>query len=193
METLQILKRALKAISGVLAFGADIQKDARQKLIADLHSICGKCEDAYGTVLLRLKPIRKSFSDPQQLANELIDFSADQATRDSFKPEHLCGEVDLLLDSLSNNLDSLKYAVDWNRITTIKEGIRNIGNFDAAILGSYDQFTRDLNELSAQLMDGNYDTTERVNYVKRVITEFEDELRDSIDSVRQCKDMVLQG
>ena len=193
METLQVLKRALSAAAEVLSFGADIQKDARERLIADLHSICGKCEDAYGTVLLRLRPVKQAFGDPQLLANELLDLSTDQSTRDSFKPEHLCGEVDNLLDALANNLDTLKYAVDWNRITAIKEGIRNIGNFDAAIFASYDEFARDLGAISTQLTDPSENTMERVTYAKRVITEFEKELRDAIDGVRRCKDLVLRG
>jgi len=193
METLQVLKRALSAAAEVLSFGAGIQKDARERLIADLHSICGKCEDAYGTVLLRLRPVKKAFGDPQLLASELLDLSTDQSTRDSFKPEHLCGEVDNLLDALANNLDALKYAVDWNRITAIKEGIRNIGNFDAAIFASYDQFARNLEGISTQLTDPSEDSMERVAYARRVITEFEKELRDAIDGVRQCKDLVLRS
>ena len=147
METLELLKRALKAAARVLRVAGGIQKDARHKLINDLHGICAKCEDAYGTVLIRLRTVKDAFSDPDALATELRDFAADSETRDAFKPEHLCGEVDFLLDALASNLDPLKYSIDVNRIKEIRGTLQNIGNVDLAIYASYDQLRGDLDLL----------------------------------------------
>jgi hypothetical protein len=193
METLALLKRALKAAAEVIGFGAGIQKDARQRLIYDLHSICGKCEDAYGSVLLKLRPVKDAFNDAALLSMELRNFATDVETRDHFKPEHLCGEVDAILDSLANNLDSLKYSVEWNRITSIRETLNGMGSYDAAIYASYDEFARALDTIAGQLSDPSEDLTERMAYARKVISDFETELRSAIDEMRKSKDIVLRG
>jgi hypothetical protein len=193
METLALLKRALKAAAEVLGFGAGIQKAARQQLISDLHSICGKCEDAYGAVLLKLRPVKDSFNDANTLSIELRNFATDVETRDRFKPERLCGEVDSLLDSLANNMDSLKYSIEWNRITSIRATLNGMGSYDAAIYASYDEFARGLDNIAGQLTDPSQNIVERMEYAKRVVSEFEVDLRSAIDDMRISKDTVLRG
>lgn len=193
METLVLLKRALKEAAEVLSFGAGIQKSARQQLVSDLHSVCGKCEDAYGTVLLKLRPVKDAFNDANTLSIELRNFATDMETRDRFKPEHLCGEVDNILDRLANNLDSLKYSIEWNRITSIRETLKGMGNYDAVIYASYDEFARGLDKIAGQLVDSSQDSVERMEYAKKVVLEFEIELRSAIDEMRKSKDIVLRG
>src|SRR6187455_1359886 len=100
--------------------GAGIQAPERKGLAADLQAICSACEDAYATVLARLVPIKNAFGDPALLASELRAFAADVATRDKFKPEHLCHQVDHLLVRLRSNLDPLKYSIDCREIKEIR-------------------------------------------------------------------------
>jgi hypothetical protein len=193
METLELLKRALNAAASVLKFGSGIQRDARQGLIKDLHRVCMNCENAYDIVLMRLSPIKDAFGKPDALASELRLLRADNETRGAFKPEHLCGEVDYLLDRLENNLDSLRYSVDVSKIRAIRQTLQNMGNFDAAIYASYDQFTSDLDRIATQLQDASEDQAERAQYARRVIEDFEAELRSAVDGVREAKDMIIRG
>src|SRR5688572_7070390 len=116
MEVLNALKQAVKACADVVRWGAGLQENARRELIADLQTICDNCDAAYDAVLARLVPVKNAFADPATLASELRAFAADAATRNKFKPQHLCGQVDHLLARLSSNLDPLKYSIDYRRI-----------------------------------------------------------------------------
>jgi hypothetical protein len=193
METVAMLKRALSATGEVLKAGQGIQEPARMGLVKDLHSVCLKCEGAYETVLLRLVPVKNAFNDPDQLAMELRLLASDTETRDAFKPEHLCGEVDELLTRLESNLDPLKYSLDVNRLGAIREHLNQAGSFDAAIYESYDQFMRDLDGIATQIQMSTEDKTERAEYVRTAIVKFEEELRSGIDDIRRIKDDIISG
>jgi hypothetical protein len=188
-----MLKRALNAAGKVLRWGQGIQEPARLDFIKDLHAICLKCEAAYETVLLRLVPVKNSFSDPDKLAGELRILAADSTTRSAFKPEHLCGEVDVLLSRLESHLDPLKYSLDVNRLRAIREHLRNFGNFDAALYESYDAFVRSLDDIATQIQTGGHDRLERASYVRTAVREFELELRSAIEDIRATKDAIICG
>lgn len=193
MDVLELLKRALKTCASVIKLGAGIQEKVRKELTNDLQQICLKCEEAYGTVLKRLSPVKDAFQDPTNLAKELRDFAADTATRNAFKPEHLCGEIDHLIVRLASNLDPLKYSIDYGRIQEIRANLSSVGNFDGAIYRSYDEFARQLDELATQLRDPTFDAEERRRYAQHVIRDFEDDLRSAIDGVRGTKNNILHG
>ena len=160
MDFLSILKDAVKECSRVIKFGAGIQSKARNRLIADLQSICSKVETAYSDVLARLHPVKDSFQNPKILAKELKRFAADKKTRNAFKPDHLCGEVDSLLNDLENNLDPLKYSIDVKKISSLRQNIQRVGNLDFQIFEAYDQFTRELDNLGIDIESANADLKE---------------------------------
>ena len=193
METVAMLRRALGAAGEVLRLGQAVQGPARMGFIKDLHAICLKCEAAYETVLLRLAPVKDALSDPDQLAMELRSLASDAGTRAAFKPEHLCGEVDILLSRLESNLDPLKYALDVNRLHAIRDHLQQVGNFDVALRDSYDQFTNALDDIATQIQTPGEDKIERAAYVRTSIGEFEEELRSAIDHIRGIKDAIIRG
>ena len=192
MEVLELLRQALKTSVSVIKAGAGIQEKARKELVQDLQKICQNCETSYEAVLKRLAPIKDTFRRPDELAKELRAFAADPKARQSFKPERLCGEIDHLLVRLESNLDPLKYAIDISRIQEVKRTLGLVGNYDAAIYRSYDEFARQLDELATQIRDPRFDANERAEYVQRVIREFDEDLRATIDNVRATKKEVLK-
>jgi hypothetical protein len=191
MEVLNLLKRAVKACADVIKWGAGIQEPARKGLVKDLQDICLNCEAAYDAVLTRLVPVKDALSNKNKLSTELRAFAADSETRDKFKPEHLCGQVDQLLARLSSNLDPLKYSVDYRRIEGLRESLNQFGSFDAAIYQSYDELTSQLDQIATQINDPAFDGEERVQYARHVINDFETELRSAKTSVREAKDQTV--
>jgi hypothetical protein len=144
-------------------------------------------------VLLRLVPVKNAFGDPDRLAVELRALAADTDTRDAFKPEHLCGEVDVLLSRIESNLDPLKYSLDIGRLRAIRDHLRAFGSFDAALNESYDTFARALDDIASQIQLGGADKSERASYVRTAVREFEQELRSAIDEIRATKDAIVRG
>ena len=191
MAIVDLLRRALKSCADVLKLGAGIQEPARRQLIQDLQSICKKCEQAYATVLKRLSPVKDSLKNPQKLAFALRQFASDTRTRNAFKPEHLCGEVDHLLARLQSNLDPLKYSVDVSRIQEIRGELSTIGNVDAAIYRGYDELTAQLDDLATQLQTSTGDRRERTRYIRHVIANFEQDLRGAIAGIRKAKSAIV--
>ena len=193
MDIIKFLEDAVNVCSRIIKFGAGIQSQARNELINDLQKICSNVETAYSNVLAQLRPIKDSYQDSAALAKALRTFAADQETRDSFKPDHLCSEVDRLLSKLENNLDPLKYSVDVSKIRALKQNIRFIGNVDAAIYQAYDEFARDLDNLSTELQLQPPDTSiERREYARHVIADFEDDLFSAVTTMREAKDRILR-
>jgi hypothetical protein len=191
MEILALLRRAITACGKVLKFGAAIQEPKRKELTRKLQKVCLNCEKAYGTVLKRLAPVKDAFQDPADLAKQLRKFAADTKTRDQFKPEHLCSEVSHILVELASNLDPLKYSLDFTRLGEIRRSLLQLENVDAAIYASYDEFTKQLDQLATQLRDPAFDVVERVRYTKAVIKDFEEELRSTMDEVRTTQKKIL--
>jgi|GEM_PF-2989397 len=192
MDFLSILKDAVKECSRVIKFGAGIQSKARNRLINDLQNICSRVESAYSAVLARLHPVKDSFQNPKALAKELKRFAADSKTRKVFKPDHLCGEVDTLLMDLESNLDPLKYSIDVRKISSLRDNIQRVGNFDMEMFEAYDQFTRELDSLGMDIETADAELKEeRSVYARHVISDFEKDLFDAIKSMREAKDLIL--
>jgi hypothetical protein len=187
MQILDVLTQAVKASARVLKWGAGLQEGTRRGLIADLQAICANCETAYDAVLTRLVPVKNAFADPSALAGELRSFAADRATRDAFKPDHLCGQVDHLLSRLASNLDPLKYAIDVRRIAQFRQSLQQFGNVDGAIYQAYDDLVRDLDRIATELQNPATDRAERAQYARHVIDEFEDDLRSARAAMFQAK------
>src|SRR3712207_6187319 len=137
MDVLALLQRALETCARVIKVGAGIQENVRRSLVEDLQQICLRCEEALGAVLSRLQPVKDAYQSAPRLARELRTFAADTETRNSFKPEHLCGEIDNLIVRLESNLDPLKYSIDYGRLEEVHENLGYVGEFDDAIYRSY--------------------------------------------------------
>ena len=155
--------------------------------MSDLQSICVNCDAAYDAILGRLTPVKNTFGDRERLAMELRAFAADSATRSQFKPEYLCSQIDHLLAQLSSNLDPLKYSVDHRRVTELRQSLMQLGNFDGALLRSYDELARQLDRIATEIQAQSADSQERCKYAQHVIQEFEDDLTSSLVAVREAK------
>ena len=191
MELVKYLERVVDVCSRVIRFGAGIQAQAQAELRNDLQAICTKVDDAYKQTLKMLRPVKDNYADQAKLASALRDFATDPTTRDAFKPEHLCGEVDMLLQKLESHLDPLKYAIDVRKIQTLHDEFGRIGNVDAAIYYEYDQFTRDLDDLATELQATRF-TNDRKAYIQHIIRDFEDDLSDAAKTMREAKDRILR-
>ena len=104
MNPVRFLGDALRTSTRSITFLWRTQGAERSQLIADLQAICSRCDDAYAAVIKKLRPVKNSYTDREALADALRTFAADDQTRSAFKPEHLCGEVDQLLQRLSSDL-----------------------------------------------------------------------------------------
>lgn len=191
MLVLDALKQSINAAADVIKWGAGIQETARKDLVTKLQAICSNIEAAYDAVLTRLVSVKNAYNDPAALGKELRSFAADPATRSQFKPDHLCGDVDVLMTQLSNNLDPLKYSVDFRRIRELRNYLLQFSNVDAAILHDYDEFTRQLDDLATQIQDAHADLQERTLYVRHVVESFTDELRSVQTEMRAAKAKVV--
>ena len=191
MQVLEALKQAIKACADVVSWGSGIQEPERKQLAASLQAICTACESAYATVLARLVPIKNAFGDPVTLAAEIRAFAADSATRDKFKPEHLCHQVDQLLVRLGSNLDALKYSIDCRRIKEIRQYLNRFGDYDGAIFESYDDLVAQLDKIASQIQLSAADKPERADYARKIIQRFEKDLRATQTAVREAKNEVI--
>lgn len=187
MQVFEALKQAVKACADILKWGAGIQEPTRSGLAADLQAICRNCDAAYDAVLTRLVPIKNAFADPTALAAELRAFAADSTTRASFKPDHLCGQVDQLLIRLSSNLDPLRYSIDFRRLAEVRQYLQRFGNFDGAIFQSYDEFVAELDRIATQIQTSVADKQELSWYAQHAIQSFESDLRATQSAVRDAK------
>jgi Fe-S-cluster formation regulator IscX/YfhJ len=187
MEILKILTNTIKTCAGVIKWGVGLQSSTRKQLVSDLQSICVNCDAAYDAILGRLTPVKNTFGDRERLAVELRAFAADSATRSQFKPEYLCSQIDHLLAQLSSNLDPLKYSVDHRRVTELRQSLMQLGNFDGALLRSYDELARQLDRIATEIQAQSADSQERCKYAQHVIQEFEDDLTSSLAEIREAK------
>jgi len=197
MELTAYLEKVVTTCSRILKFGASLQSVARNKLIDDLQKICSSVESAYSNVLSRLRPVKDSFNEPSSLAKELREFAADKETRDSFKPDKLCGGVYKLISDFESYLNPLKYSVDVRKLGTLKNEFNMIGNVDAALYDAYDEFARDLDKIATEMSSliekkSSKRLKERMEYVQHLITDFEEELFDAIKKMREAKDRILR-
>lgn len=194
MQVLAMLRSAASEMAKVITFGAKIQGEARARIITSLQDICDRCESAYSKVLERLLPVKSAFSDRQQLVLALRRFASDPVTREAFKPEKLCGSIDRLLDDMQNNLNAMKYSLDVTRIRSVKDSLHLIGNYDTAIRQQYDQFTRELDRLATDLEKANdEEAAQLLEYLRKVIQDFQDELSVTIQTVRNVKRDIVRS
>jgi len=171
-----------------------IQADARKRLVSELQGICSKCEDAYSALIVRLLPIKTAYGDAKTLAQELRLFGADNKTRAAFKPEHLCGEIDHLLQELKSNLSALGYSVRWSGLETLDETLKRMGNYDSELYHQYDQFRLELDQIATELERAKKkDQKHWLRYVEDLITDTEAELQQSITDLRRAKDQIVQA
>jgi hypothetical protein len=195
MEVLQYLRNFVSESSRVIKFGAGLQNPTRKELVDQLQAICSRCESAYSSILAKLRPVKDSYNDREHLARALRDFANDPQTRDSFKPDQLCGEADHLLDRLTNNLDLLKYAIDVRKIKALKEGMAQFQNYDGAIYSAFDEFALSLDHLANDLSDQQLQgaaAVERMSYVRHVVEDFEDEISQTVRAVQDAKNRLLR-
>jgi Fe-S-cluster formation regulator IscX/YfhJ len=191
MEILKILTNTIKTCANVIKWGVGLQASTRKQLVSDLQSICVNCDAAYDAILGRLTPVKNTFGDRERLAVELRAFAADSATRSQFKPEYLCSQIDHLLAQLSSNLDPLKYSVDHRRVTELRQSLMQLGNFDGALLRSYDELARQLDRIATEIQAQSADSQERCKYAQHVIQEFEDDLTSSLAEIREAKSRLV--
>jgi hypothetical protein len=192
MDVLGYLKQAITTCADILKWAANIQGSTRSSLVTDLQTICSNCEDAYAAVLERLVPVKNAFTNPTALGQELRNFAADQVVRRQFKPHHLCGNIDQLLQRLQNNLDPLKYSIDFKRIEELQRRFQLYGNYDAQIYQSYDDFADKLDQIASQISNVGVDSRERARYAQHVIENFQSELRSMLETVRKAKADLVQ-
>jgi chromosome segregation ATPase len=197
MELITYLEKVVTTCSRIIKFGASMQSVARNKLIDNLQKICSNVESAYSDVLSRLRSVKENFNEPKKLAKELRDFAADKETRDSFKPDKLCGGVYNLISDFESNLNPLKYSVDVRKLGALKNEFNMIGNVDAALYDAYDEFARDLDKIATEISsliekNSSKRLKERTEYAQHLILDFEDELFDAIKKMREAKDRILR-
>ena len=123
------------------------------------------------------------------MADAMRMFAADYETRKAFKPEHLCGEVDQLLQRLSSNADWLKYAVDLRGIERLRGAIRNMGSYDGELRDYYNDYTREMDQLATVLQSDltDEDAKERLEYAQHIVDELERDLSETLDNMRDSK------
>lgn len=192
MNPVRFLGDALRTATRSIAYLWRTQGTERSQLIADLQAICSRCEDAYTAVIKQLRPVKDSYGDREALASALRTFAADSQTRSAFKPEHLCGEVDQLLQRLSSNIDWLKYSFDLRAVDRLRGAIGQMGNYDGQLRDYYDDHTRAMDDIATQLQSHleSEDIRERMTYARHVIDEFENDLNDTLKEIRAAKELA---
>jgi hypothetical protein len=194
MQVLMLLKNAVSECAKVITFGSKLQGGARTKIVNDLQEICDKCDSAYSQVLSSLLPVKNSFGNTTLLAQSLRQFASDSKTRELFKPEKLCGNIDHLLDALNNNLDPAKYSIDVMRIRAVKNGLHMIGNYDGEIRRQFDEFTHALEKLSYKIEEAPaQEAKELASYAKDIIEDFQKELSSTVECMREVKREIIQS
>lgn len=169
------------------------QNKTRRDLVTSLQSVSGKCEDAYSTLLERLGPVKTARRNPLRFAAELHALAADKTTRSAFKPDKLCGEIDHLLINLTNNLNGLKYSVNWSSVGGLRDTLKAMGNYDAALKQQYERFMSELDSVATQIENAKpEERSPLAAYALSQIAALEAELRSSLHEIRQAKaDIVL--
>jgi len=177
----------------LIAYLPGIQNAARRRLVNDLQQICSKCDDAYSAVLVRLTPVKQAYSDPPALARELRSFAGDPTTRAAFKPEHLCGEIDHLLQELRNNLAALGYAVGYSGLDELAQILTQMGNYDNELYHQYDRFTSSLDDLATRLeQTSGAERAAWLRYAQELISDTRAQLSESVRRMRNAKDLAQQ-
>lgn len=193
MYGIELNREIVRACKRILLFLPGLQTKARAKLVNDLQSICDKCEGAYAAFLQRLLPVKAACSDPHKLVVELRAFAADHVTRASFKPDHLCGEIDHLLDELESWVAPLGYSVNLTGLGAMKTILERLGSFDGALRHEYDEFTRELDGVARELETANPSDSRRwIEYVEALMSETSAQLSEAVNDVHMAKSDLLK-
>jgi hypothetical protein len=193
MYVLDLLQSVLREGARIIRSGAEIQQEQRDELRNKFSKICNSCLDAFATVKKRLLPIKQNYQDPQKLVDELREFSADSDTRGAFKPQQLCRQVDELLMNLESNLHGLKYSISVSKIHVLRKALGDVGYLDQEMYRQYEDFASQLDELANQIEASNgQDQQLLVDYIKTMISEFEEDLKSAITTIHKDKDGVLR-
>lgn len=189
MNAVTFLGDALRRSAKTIEFLAIGQAKERRRIVDDLQAICSRCDDAYATLLKRLKPVKKAYGDRKALADALRDFATDESARSAFKPEYLCAEVDQLLQRLASYADWTRYSIDARRIQEFKEALELMGNYDGQLWDYYDAHTRAMDELASELasMKAGRKASDRMSYAEHIVSEFENDLRQALKEIRKAK------
>lgn len=195
MFGIDLNKAIFRTATRLICFLPGIQKTNREKLVEELQAICSKCEDAYTAVRKRLKPVKVAYRDPAKLVTELRGFSADSETRAAFKPEHLCGEIDHLLQELRSNLEGLQYSVRWSGLGTLIDTLHQLRNYDSELRLQYEQFCSELDEIASKIEKAKKKTEREQwrNYIEDLVASTEEELQQSIAEIRKAKDKIMSA
>ncbi|MDI9430260.1 MAG: hypothetical protein RBR19_16390 [Sedimentisphaerales bacterium] len=194
MYGIELNREIINACKRILLFVPGLQTRTRTQLVNNLQSICDKCEGAYAAFRKRLAPVKASYANPRKLAKELRSFAADDTTRSAFKPDHLCGEIDHLLDALASWVSPLPFSVNLTGLGPMKTVLERIGNFDGALRHEYDEFTRELDAIAEHLETADpHDVPGWVEYVKALVAETSAQLSNAVDDVHKAKAELLRA
>jgi hypothetical protein len=193
-DVLPFLRKLLSECGRILKLVSGLQNPLRKELVEKLQGVCSRCDDSYAFVLARLGPVRKTGGPPARLARALRDFAGDKEIRARFKPEHLCGGAEHILDQLENNLHPLKYAIPLGKVRSLRKTMAEFRRYDDVIHDSVDDFLRSLNALADELdyPRAGDDPDERMHYVRTMIEEFEEDLSRTVRDIRDVKNSYLR-
>src|SRR5688572_4025182 len=184
-----IIKTAARVIKTLIT----TQSRARSRLISELTAVCEKCDDAYSSLLVRLKPVRATVKQPDKLVAELRSLAGDASARKKFKPEKLCTEIDKLLLDLSSNVNALKYSVNFLSIKRLRLVLTSMGNYDNALYRQYDEFMWEMQAIAKAIENGKVKAEKRAlaAHVDSSIEELQAKLRSSLKEIRKAKSEVV--
>jgi hypothetical protein len=183
-----VIKTGVRIVKNLIT----AQSRARTRLLSELTAVCEKCEDAYSSLLTRLKPIRSTFRNPNKLAIELRSLASDANARRKFKPEHLCSEIDKLLMDLSSNVNALKYSVNVFSINDIRRALKSMGNYDQALYHQYDTFMAEMNSIASAIESGKpAQKAPLAAHAAASIDELQKNLQSALKEIRKAKNEIV--
>lgn len=192
MLGIKINTAAIKSGVRVIKTLITVQSRARTRLVNDLTTVCDKCDEAYGSLLARLKPVRAAARDPLKLAAELHSLAGDASARRKFKPERLCSEIDKLLLDLSSNVSALKYSVNVFSIEEIRGTLQSMGNYDQALFHQYDGLMSELNSIATAIEGGKpRQLAPMVAHALATIEDVQQDLREALRDIRKAKAEIV--
>jgi hypothetical protein len=188
MEGIGLNKTVIKTSLRIIRDLITTQSRARTRLLEELTSVCVKCDDAYDSLLTRLKPVRAAMKNPDKLAVELRLIAGDAAARKKFKPEKLCTEIEELLMDLSNNVNALKFSVNILTLSRLRGAISSMGNYDQALYQQYDAFMMEMNSVAQGIENGSTDERAALAaHAASSVDELQKSLQAALKEIRKAK------
>ena len=185
-----LLREGAHEIAAIVKFGAGMQATARTDLVTSLQGICARCDAAYSTLLAVLVPVKAAYADAVALPNALRTFAASPVVRASFRPVNLCGELDMLISRLNQQLDPLKYSVDVARLAELQRALHDLGHFDDVLHDELDKAARQLDRRATDLADPKLSAMmrdEMIKWARYDVERLEDRLTRTIREMRDVK------